>query len=220
MGLKMCTKKFYMRSVLRLVSAFVLIGAPSATGYSDDRKVIVFFGDSLTEGYGVDSENAYPAVVQQKFDEAGLPYRVINAGLSGETTAAGLRRVSWVLKRGVDLFVLALGGNDGLRGIPVEETESNLNAIIDLVREHHPGAQIVLFGIDAPPNMGESFRTAFRESFSRVAENQGVPLLPFFIEGVGGVPELNQADGIHPTEEGHKLIAENAWEFLLPFISE
>lgn len=214
----MCTKNSDTRSVLRLAAAIVLIGAVNATGYSEDRKVIVFFGDSLTEGFGVDPEHAYPAVVQQKVDEAGLPYTVVNAGLSGETTAAGLRRVSWVLKREVDVFVLALGGNDGLRGIPVEETEKNLNATIERVRGERPAAQIVLFGIDTPPNMGESFRTAFRELFARVATTQNVPLLPFFIEGVGGVPEMNQPDGIHPTEDGHKLIAENVWAFLLPLI--
>jgi acyl-CoA thioesterase-1 len=214
----MCTKKSVTRSVLRLVTAIVLVGAFNATGYSEDRKVIVFFGDSLTEGFGVDPEQAYPAIVQQKVDEAGLPIQIVNAGLSGETTAAGLRRVSWILKREVDVFVLALGGNDGLRGIPVEETEKNLNATIERVRGERPEAQIVLFGIDTPPNMGESFRTAFRELFSRVATKQDVPLLPFFIEGVGGVPEMNLPDGIHPNEEGHKLVAENVWSFLLPLI--
>lgn len=181
---------------------------------------VVFFGDSLTAGYGLDPDQAYPAIIASSMREAGLTLEVVNAGVSGETTAAGVRRVSWILRRPVAVFVLALGGNDGLRGVPPEETERNLQRIIDAVRAAQPKARIVLAGMQAPPNMGADFTRAFREIFPRVAARNGVPLIPFLLEKVGGVPELNQPDGIHPTADGQRLVAETVWAVLEPIVRE
>jgi acyl-CoA thioesterase-1 len=181
----------------------------SGTG---EKQAVVFFGDSLTAGYGLDDPaDAFPAVIAGRIAEAGLPFEVVNAGLSGETTAAGVRRVGWVMQRPVAVFVLALGGNDGLRGIPVDESERNLCAIIDAVRRTQPDARIVLAGIEAPPNMGPDFTNAFRDIFPRVAHERELPLVPFLLEGVGGEPSLNLRDGIHPNPAGQKIVAENVW---------
>jgi acyl-CoA thioesterase-1 len=198
----------------------LVLGAVHTAAYSTEPSTIVFFGDSLTEGYGVQPEEAYPALIQEKIAEAGLPFEVVNAGLSGETTAAGLRRVSWILKRKIDVFVLALGGNDGMRGIPIEETEANLNAMIETVKRTQPQARVILFGIEAPPNMGEAFCSSFRAIFPRVAQAHHLPFLPFYIEGVGGVAEFNQPDGIHPNVRGHEVVADYVWEFLRPLLAE
>lgn len=180
----------------------------------------MFFGDSITAGYGLEPEQAYPAIIEEKLEETGFDFPVINAGLSGETTAAGARRVKWMMRRKVAVFVLALGGNDGLRGIPVDETERNLQATIDAVRERQPEARIILTGIEAPPNMGPAFTSAFREIYPRLAEKNNVPLVPFLLEGVGGEPELNQADGIHPNPEGQIIIAKTIWKALEPVLRE
>lgn len=181
---------------------------------------VVFLGDSLTAGYGLDPEEAYPAVVGAKMRAAGLKLDVVNAGLSGDTTAAGLRRTAWVLRRPIAIFVLALGGNDGLRGIPPAETERNLQAIIDAVRQAQPQARLVLTGMQSPPNMGPEFTTAFREIFPRLAEKNHVPLVPFLLEGVASVPELNQPDGIHPNAEGLRRVADVVWPVLEPLLRE
>lgn len=194
-----------------------LVAAPPETSTG----VVLFFGDSLTAGYGLDDPaDAYPGLIAEKIAAAGLPFTVVNAGLSGETTAAGARRVAWVLQQPVAVFVLALGGNDGLRGIPVSETEKNLQTIIDTVRAKRPETRIVLAGMQAPPNMGPDFTRAFREIFPRVAEANRLPLIPFLLEGVGGVRELNQRDGIHPNEEGHRIVAENVWAVLEPVLRD
>ena len=177
-------------------------------------KNILFFGNSLTAGYGLDPSEAFPALIQSKLDSLGYPYKVINAGLSGETSAGGKNRIEWVLNQPVDIFLLELGGNDGLRGIPVSETEKNLQAIIDKVRTKYPAAQLILLGIQVPPNMGERYSTAFRTVFRELAKKNKLRFLPFLLEGVGGVPELNQNDGIHPTATGHKIVAENVWKVL------
>jgi acyl-CoA thioesterase I len=145
---------------------------------------------------------------------------VVNAGLSGDTTAAGLRRCAWVLRRPIAVFVLTLGGNDGLRGIPPEETERNLQAIIDTVRRTQPGTRLVLTGMQSPPNMGPDFTSAFREIFPRLAEKNGVPFVPFLLEGVGGMPEMNQPDGIHPNADGQRRIAQTIWPVLEPVVRE
>lgn len=177
-------------------------------------KNIIFFGNSITAGYGVEPTEAFPARIGEKLDSLKLPYRVINAGLSGETTAGGRNRVDWVLRQPVDVFVLELGGNDGLRGIPIIETRQNLQAIIDKVREKNPQAIIILAGMQVPPNMGSRYAGEFRNTFRELAEKNKIPLIPFILEGVGGVQHLNQADGIHPTPEGHRIVAENVWEVL------
>ena len=177
-------------------------------------KNIVFLGNSLTAGYGLDISEAFPALVQAKIDSLKLPFKVINAGLSGETTSGGKNRIDWILQQQVDIFVLELGGNDGLRGIPVTETAMNLQTIIDRVKAKYPHAQIILAGMQIPPNMGSKYAGEFKAVFKRLADENKVSLIPFLLEGVGGVPELNQADGIHPTAQGHKIVANNVWKVL------
>lgn len=185
-----------------------------------ETKSILFFGNSLTAGYGLDTEEAFPAIIQKKIDSLGLSYRVINAGLSGETTAAGKNRIDWVLKQNVDVFILELGANDGLRGIPLKETRRNLQEIIDFVREKNPDTEIILAGMQIPPNMGTEYTSEFRRIFPELAEKNNVHLIPFLLEDVAGIPELNQQDGIHPTIEGQKILAENVWEVLAPIIRD
>ena len=180
-----------------------------------DSGVILFFGTSLTAGMGLDPHDAYPAVIQKKLDSLNLPYQVVNAGLSGETTASGKNRISWVLNQEVDVFVLELGANDGLRGIPLDETRKNLQAIIDTVRLKNPKTKIVLAGMQIPPNMGQEYTTEFRNIFPDLAEKNKLYFISFLLEDVAGNPELNQQDGIHPTVEGHKILAENVWEQLV-----
>mgnify|MGYP003332701777 CR=1 FL=1 len=181
---------------------------------------IVFFGDSITAGYGLANPDreAYPARIQSKLDAAGLRYRVVNAGLSGDTTTGGLARIDWTLRQQVDIFVLALGGNDGLRGTAPSVTEKNLQGIIDRVRTKYPQAKIVLTGMQMPDTMGPAYTKAFRELFPALAEKNKLTLVPFLLEGVGGVRELNQNDRIHPTAEGAALVAENVWKVLRPLL--
>jgi acyl-CoA thioesterase-1 len=147
-----------------------------------------------------------------------MGYKVVNAGLSGETTAGGRSRIDWILRQPVNVFVLELGGNDGLRGIPITETAKNLQGIIDKVRAKYPDAQIILAGMQVPPNMGRKYATEFRAVFQQLAEKNNCTLIPFLLEGVGGVQELNQPDGIHPNPDGHKIVAENVWKVLQPVL--
>lgn len=186
----------------------------------DGEKTVLFFGNSLTAGMGLDSSEAFPAVIQEKIDSLDLDYNVINAGLSGETTAAGRNRVDWVLNQDVDVFVLELGANDGLRGIPVAETRENLQAIIDKVRAKNPETEIVLAGMQIPPNLGKEYTTNFRNLFPELAEENDIHLIPFLLEDVAGRPELNQGDGIHPNAEGYKIVADNVWQVLRPVLQE
>lgn len=197
----------------------LLFGSGLARG-AEVRPAVVFFGDSLTAGFGLDPEEAYPALLGERIRENGGTFDVVNAGLSGDTTAAGLRRVAWVLRRPVAVFVLALGGNDGLRGIPPDETERNLQGIIDAVRKAQPTARIVLTGMQSPPNMGPEFTTAFRAIFPRLAERNDLPFVPFLLEGVAGEPDLNQPDGIHPTAEGQRRMADLVWPVLEPIVEQ
>lgn len=178
------------------------------------EKNIIFFGNSLTAGYGLEPTQAFPALVQEKIDSMNLPYQVVNAGLSGETTAGGKNRIDWILKQPVSIFVLELGGNDGLRGIPISETRQNLQTIIDRVKAKNAGAKIVLAGMQVPPNMGRQYATEFQQVFRELSEKNNTALIPFILEGVGGIQELNQPDGIHPTAEGHKILADNVWVVL------
>jgi acyl-CoA thioesterase-1 len=179
-----------------------------------EKDVILFFGNSLTAGMGLEPSEAFPALIQNRLDSLGYDYEVINAGLSGETTASGKNRINWVLNQDVDVFVLELGANDGLRGIPLEETRKNLQDIINTVKEKNPDTKIVLAGMQIPPNMGEEYTTDFRNIFPELAEENNVELIPFLLEGVAGDPELNQQDGIHPTAEGYKIVADNVWSVL------
>ncbi|WP_445381701.1 arylesterase [Robiginitalea sp. IMCC43444] len=183
-----------------------------------NEQTILFFGDSLTAGLGLDPNQAFPGVIQKRLDSLGYPYTVVNAGLSGETTASGKNRLDWVLRQEPAVFVLELGANDGLRGIPLSETRANLAEIISRVREKYPDARIVLAGMQLPPNMGPEYTTEFRLIFPELAEEHQLELIPFLLLGVGGDPELNQADGIHPTEEGHRILADNVWEVLGPLL--
>jgi acyl-CoA thioesterase-1 len=179
-----------------------------------EKKNIIFFGNSLTAGYGLEPTQAFPALIQRKIDSLGLPYQVVNAGLSGETTAGGKNRIDWILKQPVDIFVLELGGNDGLRGIPISETRANLQEIIDRVRAKNPEVKIVLAGMQVPPNMGRRYAQEFQQLFRDLAQKNNTALIPFLLEGVGGIPELNLPDGIHPTAQGHGIVAENVWSVL------
>ena len=177
-------------------------------------KTILFFGNSLTAGYGVDPSEAFPALIQTKIDSLKLNYKVINAGVSGETSAGGNSRVGWILRQPVDIFVLELGGNDGLRGIPLTETKKNLQSIIDKVKAKYPEAKLILAGMQIPPNMGEEYATTFKNIYPSLAAKNKITLIPFLLQGVGGDVKLNQHDGIHPTAEGHKIVAENVWAVL------
>jgi len=181
---------------------------------SSKKKTILFFGNSLTAGYGVDPSEAYPALIQEKIDSLNLNYKVVNAGVSGETTSSGNSRIDWILKQPVDIFILELGANDGLRGIPLPVTEKNLQSIIDKVKAKYPEVKIILEGMQIPPNMGPDYTTEFKEIYPRLASKNKIELIPFLLKNVAGDPKLNQRDGIHPTAEGHKIVAENVWEVL------
>ncbi|MFD2033276.1 arylesterase [Belliella marina] len=181
---------------------------------AENKKLILFFGNSLTAGYGIEAEDAFPGLVAARIDSLGLDYRVINGGLSGETTASGLSRLDWFLEEEPAVFVLELGGNDGLRGIDLKETKKNLKSIIQLVREKYPDASILLSGMQIPPNMGQAYTKEFQEIYPQVAKEEAVKLIPFLLEGVAGDPELNLPDGIHPTEAGHLIVFETVWPYI------
>jgi acyl-CoA thioesterase I len=185
-----------------------------------ETRTIVFFGDSLTAGYGLaePSTEAYPSLIQKKIEEAHLPYRVVNAGLSGETTAGGLRRIDWILRQPVDIFVLALGANDGLRGIRPDVSRQNLEQILQRVRAKSPQATLIVAGMQMPREMGADFAAAFGKIFSAVAQKYDAKFVPFLLEGVGGRPEFNQGDQIHPNPDGHAILAENVWKVLRPLL--
>ena len=178
------------------------------------KKTIVVFGNSLTAGYGLTPSEAFPAIIQKKIDSLGLPYQVINAGVSGETSSGGNTRIDWILREPVDIFILELGANDGLRGILLSETKKNLQSIIDKVKAKNPAAKLILAGMQIPPNMGQSYATEFRDIFTDLASKNEMTLIPFLLEGVGGETNLNQEDGIHPTAEGHHIVAQNVWRHL------
>ena len=184
----------------------------------EKAKIILCFGNSLTEGYGLKPEESYPSLLQNRIDSLGLNYRVVNAGISGETTAGGKGRLGWVLKNKVDIFILELGANDGLRGIPIKETKRNLQSIIDTVQLKIPDVKIVLAGMQIPPNLGEKYTQEFKAIFPALAEENLVHLIPFLLQDVAGEIELNQEDGIHPTGEGTKLVLENIWKVLEPVL--
>ncbi len=200
---------------MRLFSLIFLLISLSAFIKAEDPPVVMVFGDSIAAGYGLDLDDAFPAQMQRIADEEGVEVEIINSGLSGETSSGGLRRVDWVLQQHVDIFVLELGGNDGLRGIDPEVTKNSLQQIMDKVRETYPNVQIILAGMEAPPNMGDSYTSQFRTVFSDLAKSNDVIFMPFILEDVAGEPDLNLPDGIHPTEEGHEIIAKNLWPYVL-----
>ena len=207
-----CMKKLFLLSLL--LFAFQRVDAQTET------KNILFFGDSITAGYGVGQQQAYPALIQQKIDSLGWHFNVINGGLSGETSAGGLRRIDWMLQKPVALFVLELGGNDGLRGINLQSTKQNLQAIIDKVEQVYPGAKIVLAGMQVPPNLGKEYTRQFKTMYPELARKNDITLIPFLLKGVGGKPSLNQADEIHPNEAGHVIIAQTVWDYIKPLLQQ
>jgi acyl-CoA thioesterase-1 len=193
-----------------IVFAAIFQGAP--------MKTILFFGDSLTAGYGLSPEEAFPALVEKEFNKDGKPCKVVNAGLSGETSAGGLSRIDWILRQPIDVFVLELGANDGLRGLPLTETKKNLQSIIDKVKVKYPKVKVVVIGMMVPPNMGNDYTNQFNEIFPALAKKNKATLMPFLLEGVAGNEKLNLPDGIHPNIEGHKIVARNVKKVLTPLL--
>ena len=181
---------------------------------------MLIIGTSLTAGLGLDPEEAYPALLQQKVDSVGLHYEIVNAGLSGETSAGALRRVDWLMRGPADVVIIETGANDGLRGLNVDSTRANLRAIIAKVKAARPAARILLAQMEAPPNLGTKYTDAFRAMYQDVAREAGVSVMPFLLEGVAGVTRLNQGDGIHPNEEGEQIVANNVWRTLEPLLRE
>jgi acyl-CoA thioesterase I len=188
--------------------------AADSSTVSTKTKTILFFGNSLTAGYGLDPSQAFPALIQEKVDSLNLPYKVVNAGVSGETSSGGNSRIDWILKQPVDVFILELGANDGLRGIPVDETKKNLQSIIDKVKAKNPNVKLVLAGMQVPPNMGQKYARSFQSIYPELAQVNNMALIPFLLQGVGGDAKLNLEDGIHPTPEGHQIVAANVWQVM------
>jgi acyl-CoA thioesterase-1 len=192
----------------------------TATAPVDSTPVVLFVGTSLTAGLGLPADEAYPALIQQKIDSAGLPFRAVNAGVSGETSAGALRRIDWLLRQPVRVLVLEEGANDGLRGLDPDSMAANLQEIIDRTRAAHPGVRIVIAGMMAPPNMGTRYTTRFEQVFPEIARRNHAALIPFLLAGVAAVPRLNQSDGMHPTAEGDRIVADNVWKVLRPVLDE
>lgn len=185
-----------------------------ASALASSEPLVVFLGDSLTAGYGLGGEQAYPALVEKRLEEEGIPIEALNAGVSGDTTAGGLARLDWLLSQKPDVVVVGLGGNDGLRGLPLEQAEQNLREIVR--RAKGAGARVLLLGMQIPPNYGPEYAQGFSDIYPKLAKEMDVPLVPFLLEGVGGVSDLNQADGIHPTAEGQEKVA----ELVTPYVAE
>jgi acyl-CoA thioesterase I len=197
---------------LLIISFFLLFQAVSAP------KTILFYGDSVTAGYGLSADEAFPALIGKKLTNKGKDVKVINAGLSGETSAGGLSRIDWVLRQPVDIFVLELGPNDGLRGLPLDQTEKNLQSIIDKVKGRYPKAKIVIAGMMVPPNIGQDYTEKFKQIYPALAKKNNAKLIPFLLEDVAGNESLNLSDGIHPNAQGHKIVAENVLKIIEPLL--
>jgi acyl-CoA thioesterase-1 len=204
----------------------IFLTAVMFPGYAQGEKAsgdkesttILCFGNSLTAGYNIDPTLAYPAVLERRLNENGYSAEVINAGLSGETSAGGLERINWILRQPIDIFILELGANDGLRGLPLEQTKKNLQAIINRVKAKYPDVEIVIAGMMVPPNMGEKYGCQFVKIYPDLARENNAQLIPFLLEGVGGDPTLNLPDGIHPNAEGHRIVAGNVLEIIKPIL--
>jgi acyl-CoA thioesterase I len=204
------------RQLSFLVLLFLLLRGSSIA--APTPRIILFLGDSITAGFGLDPSQAFPALIQQKIDARRWNFQVVNAGQSGDTSAGGLGRLHWLLRNRVDVVVLELGANDGLRGLPVETTRKNLQAIIEQIKRKYPEAKVLLAGMKVPPNMGGDYARKFEAVFADVAKKNNAPLIPFILEGVGGVREFNLADGIHPTAKGQEMVAANVWKVLEPVL--
>jgi acyl-CoA thioesterase-1 len=191
----------------------------AASGPSlDARHTIIFLGTSLTAGLGLEPDSAYPQQIQRKIDASGLRYQVVNAGVSGETSAGLLRRLDWVLRRPADIIVVETGANDGLRGLPVSATRATIGDVLARIRRDRPDATVLLTQMEAPPNLGQEYTSAFHSMFPELAREHRAMLLPFLLEGVAGRPRLNQGDGIHPNNAGERIVAENVWRALQPLL--
>ena len=203
----------------RILTAIVFIFLLPLLLFGQEKpKRILFFGDSITAGYGVGEENAFPAFIQQKIDSLDWNFKAVNGGSSGETSAGGLSRIDWMLRQPVSVFVLELGGNDGLRGIDLDATKKNLQKIIDRVEAKYPSTAIVITGMQVPPNLGPEYTSKFKKIYPKLAEENNAELIPYFLDDLGGDSELMQSDGIHPTEAGHRLLAEKTWNVLKPIL--
>jgi acyl-CoA thioesterase I len=213
---------YYITQIVAALSLVFGLAAPLKAAESTsaaDIRTIAVLGDSLAAGYGLEPTLAFPALLQKKVDHEGWKFRVVNAGVSGDTSAGGLRRLDWLLKRRVDVLIIELGGNDGLRGLSTAALKKNLQAIVERTREKYPAAQIVIAGMKMPANFGD-YAVEFARVYSDVAKEHNAALVPFLLEGVGGRPELNLPDRIHPTAEGHKILAENVWTVLKPILAK
>lgn len=209
--------------LFRSVALILLIALPPSVVVAeekDNKLTLVILGDSLTAGYGIEKEMAYPNLLEQRAQQDNIPLRVVNAGISGDTSAGGLRRLNWALKSKADIFVLALGANDGLRGLKPEQTKENLLNILDAVRSKFPAVKVYLAPMEMPPNMGEEYRARFREIFKEIAAEKEIPLLPFILEGIAGEPTLMLPDGMHPSEKGHQKISEMLWPIMKRALTE
>jgi acyl-CoA thioesterase I len=180
--------------------------------------VILFVGTSLTAGYGLDPSDAYPARIQEKLDAAGLRYRVVNGGVSGETSAGARRRIDWLMSQPVAILVVETGANDGLRGLDPQDARANIQAIFDRAKQQAPPPKLMLIGMAAPPNLGSRYARAFSAIYPDLARQNGAVLVPFLLEGVAGIPRLNLPDGVHPTPEGHRMMADTVWKYLQPML--
>ena len=215
----MCTKFLNFNQIFRL---FFVLGVITALFpepvYSKEKAVILAFGDSLTAGYGVKDEESYPSKLQEKISSAGFPHKVVNAGVSGDTTAGGVRRIRWLMKHEPEIVILALGANDGLRGLSIDEMRKNLEIMITICREHN--AQILLAGMKALPNYGEDYMREFETVFPELAEKHDLIFLPFLLEGVAGEREYTQSDGLHPLASGYSIITDLVWQRLKPMLKK
>ena len=194
--------------------AYACVHGEDAAPAAGQKQRIVVLGDSITAGYGLAKDQAYPAILQRKIDEIGMNYQVANSGVSGDTTAGGLRRVDWAMGPGAAVLIIALGGNDGLRGLAPEQTYQNLAGIIDHARKKNPQVSIIVAGMQMPANLGQDYTQKFAAVYPRIAEEKHVLLVPFLLQNVGGIASLNQDDQIHPNVEGQKKVAENVWAVL------
>ena len=190
----------------------------STSAISQEKRTILIFGDSITAGYGIEPNNAFPAIIQNKIDSLGMGHEVINGGLSGETSAGGLRRINWVLQRKVDIMILELGGNDGLRGIDLSSTKDNLQQIIDRALANNPEMEILIAGMQVPPNLGIEYTREFQNIYPDLAKNNDLELIPLILDKVGGRDEYMQPDQIHPNIAGHKIVANIVWEYINPLL--
>ena len=192
--------------------------SPDPRGTPAARPVVLFVGTSLTAGYGLDPSEAYPARIQEKIAQAGLPHRVVNAGVSGETSAGARRRIDWLMAQPVAVLIVETGANDGLRGIDPSDARANIQAIFDRAQKQSPPPRLMLIGMAAPPNLGTRYTRAFGAIYPELARHNGAVLVPFLLEGVAGIPRLNLPDGIHPTAEGHRIMADVVWRYLEPLL--